>query len=162
MIENESELATEYFEEDFYFESEDHRASGEEESIAGLRQQLEENKKDYILFKTLQYSSVAVTALGVLMVILDAFIDTGSEYPYTPPATKDNPEPAAVVTAFGNLSIAGAVVTAVGAGASVGFQFPYRKYRNRRYLLENRLRNLEKIEEIETGLEELIKEVVTD
>ena len=133
-----------------------------EETEESLRAKLDENRRNYITYKTLQYTSVGVAALGLLMVILDAFIETGSEYPYTPIPTESNPNPTAVTTAFGNLSIAGAVVTAVGAGASIGFQFPYRKYRNRQYILQNHLHDLEKLNETETGLEEIIKEVIVD
>lgn len=133
-----------------------------EETEESIRTKLDENRRNYITYKTLQYTSVGVAALGLLMVILDAFIETGSEYPYTPIPSESNPNPTAVTTAFGNLSIAGAVVTAVGAGASIGFQFPYRKYRNRQYILENRLHDLEKLNETETGLEEIIKEVIVD
>lgn len=146
--------------EEFFFP--DLSSENREETPESLRLQLEENTKNYIMYKTLQFTSVGITALGILMVILDAFIETGSEYPYTPIPTDDNPNPTAVTTAFGNLSISGAVVTAVGTAASIGFQFPYRKYRNRQYLLQNRIRNLEKIDEAETGLEEIIKEVITD
>lgn len=133
-----------------------------EETEESIRKKLDENRRYYITYKTLQYTSVGIAALGLLMVILDAFIETGSEYPYTPIPTETNPDPTAVTTAFGNLSIAGAVVTAVGAGASIGFQFPYRKYRNRQYILQNRLRDLEKLNETETGLENIIREVVVD
>lgn len=133
-----------------------------EETPESLRRKLEENKKNYIMYKTFQFTSVGITALGLLMVILDAFIETGSEYPYTPIPTDSNPNPSAVTTAFGNLSIAGAVVTVLGAGACVGFQFPYRKYRNHRYLLENRLQNLERLNETGNDPEEPVKEIVTD
>ena len=60
------------------------------------------------------------------------------------------------------ISIAGAVVAVVGTGASIGFQFPYRKYRNQQYILEEKIRNLQELEETQTGLEDLVKEVIVD
>ena len=104
------------------------------------------------MYKAFQYTSVTVAGIGLLLVILDAFIDTGSEYPFTPIPSDNNPDPSPVTTAFGNLSIAGAVVAVVGTGASIGFQFPYRKYRNQQYILEEKIRNLQEWEEILIGV----------
>lgn len=132
------------------------------ETIEDLQLQLEKNTKTYKMYKAFQYTSVTVAGIGLLLVILDAFIDTGSEYPFTPIPSDNNPDPSPVTTAFGNLSIAGAVVAVVGTGASIGFQFPYRKYRNQQYILEEKIRNLQELEETQTGLEDLVKEVIVD
>lgn len=132
------------------------------ETIEDLQLQLEKNTKTYKMYKAFQYTSVTVAGIGLLLVILDAFIDTGSEYPFTPIPSDTNPDPSPVTTAFGNLSIAGAVVAVVGTGASIGFQFPYRKHRNQQYILEEKIRNLQELEETQTGLEDLVKEVIVD
>ena len=122
------------------------------ETIEDLQLQLEKNTKTYKMYKAFQYTSVTVAGIGLLLMILDAFIDTGSEYPFTPIPSDTNPD----------LSIAGAVVAVVGTGASIGFQFPYRKYRNQQYILEEKIRNLQELEETQTGLEDLVKEVIVD
>ena len=119
----------------------------EEETVESLQKALAANTKSFTMYKAFQYTSVTVAGIGLLLVILDAFIDTGRS---------------PVTTAFGNLSIAGAVVAVVGTGASIGFQFPYRKYRNQQYILEEKIRNLQEWEETQTGLEDLIKEVIVD
>ena len=134
----------------------------EKETVESLQKALAANTKSFTMYKAFQYTSVTVAGIGVLLVILDAFIDTGSEYPFTPSPSDNNPDPSPVTTAFGNLSIAGAVVAVVGTGASIGFQFPYRKYRNQQYILEEKIRNLQEWEETQTGLEDLIKEVIVD
>lgn len=139
-----------------------HLSEGEEESLEDLENQLKLNNKNYIMYQAFQYTSVAVVGLGLFMVILDAFVKTGSEYPFTPPVTDTRPNPTAVTTAFGNLSVAGAVVAVVGAAASIGFQFPYRKYRNNQFMLKNKIENLKKIEESESQLDNIINEVVVD
>ena len=77
------------------------------ETIEDLQLQLEKNTKTYKMYKAFQYTSVTVAGIGLLLVILDAFIDTGSEYPFTPIPSDNNPDPSPVTTAFGNLSIAG-------------------------------------------------------
>ena len=51
------------------------------ETIEDLQLQLEKNTKTYKMYKAFQYTSVTVAGIGLLLVILDAFIDTGSEYP---------------------------------------------------------------------------------
>lgn len=134
----------------------------EEETVESLQKALAANTKSFTMYKAFQYTSVTVAGIGLLLVILDAFIDTGSEYPFTPIPSDTNPDPSPVTTAFGNLSIAGAVVAVVGTGASIGFQFPYRKHRNQQYILEEKIRNLQELEETQTGLEDLIKEVIVD
>ena len=134
----------------------------EEETVESLQKALAANTKSFTMYKAFQYTSVTVAGIGLLLVILDAFIDTGSEYPFTPIPSDTNPDPSPVTTAFGNLSIAGAVVAVVGTGASIGFQFPYRKHRNQQYILEEKIRNLQELEETQTGLEDLVKEVIVD
>ena len=61
------------------------------ETIEDLQLQLEKNTKTYKMYKAFQYTSVTVAGIGLLLVILDAFIDTGSEYPFTP--IPSDPEP---------------------------------------------------------------------
>ena len=103
----------------------------EKETVESLQKALAANTKSFTMYKAFQYTSVTVAGIGLLLVILDAFIDTGSEYPFTPIPSDNNPDPSPVTTAFGNLS-------------------------------EEKIRNLQEWEETQTGLEDLIKEVIVD